>query len=143
MTQKDVFLRAFKINTANPSKNVDLVSRLAQALNNSNSANDRRLNLNTNSEKEDLISSFKIEKQKIYCTMIRANIGNGVRSIAEDLLKQKTFQLSQLSKNELDSIHPRFQLLSRYLRQSAYYQSPAPPHDFLNPSLFELVRVQL
>lgn len=102
MTQKDVFLRAFKINTANPSKNVDLVSRLAQALNNSNSANDRRLNLNTNSEKEDLISSFKIEKQKIYCTMIRANIGNGVRSIAEDLLKQKTFQLSQLSKNELD-----------------------------------------
>lgn len=88
MTQKDVFLRAFKINTANPSKNVDLVSRLAQALNNSNSANDRRLNLNTNSEKEDLISSFKIEKQKIYCTMIRANIGNGVRSIAEDLLKR-------------------------------------------------------
>ena len=54
MTQKDVFLRAFKISTANPGKNVDLVSRLAQALNNSNSANDRRLSLNTNSEKEDL-----------------------------------------------------------------------------------------
>ena len=98
MAQKEVFLRAFRISTDDMYSSGNILKNLIEVLEKSPTVNDRRLPLNTESAKEDLLSCYSISKDRnqLFCTMVRANLGNEVKSITEDLFREKTFPLSKL-----------------------------------------------
>ena len=96
MPQKEVFLRAFKVSCSDLNSEENVSEKLIQALNNSHSVNHRRLSLHAESSKEDLLSCYEIKNGHLFCTMVRANMGNEVKSITEELFKEKTFPLSKL-----------------------------------------------
>lgn len=103
MPQKEVFLRAFEITTPDPAKSLNIYDPLLNKLQESKSVNERRLKLNEESLKEDLLSYFQDDasKKSLFCTMVRANIGNEVRSITEELFKEKSFPLSKLKSKSI------------------------------------------
>lgn len=102
-SSKRITLRAFEIqNTSVTKAYSDLHERLCMKLKNSNSVNDRRMELNkaddTNHE-QDLISHYATSslEQPIFCTLLRASIDNNVQHINAKLFKKKSFTLDEMT----------------------------------------------
>ncbi len=102
-------LRAFSVNNPELDKlESDLVHKLRKALQNSKSANDRRmvLNIEDPNQEEDLLSYFS-EPDEIdvpqFCTMLRLSPGKDVQHINDTLFNKSRFTISDLNNTELDT----------------------------------------
>lgn len=93
--QKNILLHAYDVENADINSDVsDIYDVLFRRLNRDESANDRRMKLNSVSSEEDVISDFAVYENCIFCVLMRISPTEEIATIPDSFFKGKTVQLS-------------------------------------------------
>ncbi|MBD5247770.1 MAG: hypothetical protein HDS54_06370 [Barnesiella sp.] len=99
---RNILLHAYEVENVDLNSDIsDIYDVLYRRLNRDESANDRRMKLNSVSSEEDVISDFSINENGIFCVMMRISPTEEIATIPDSFFKGRTVQLgSSQSKSE-------------------------------------------
>lgn len=123
---KNIVLHAYNVENVDLNSDMpDIFDVLLRRLNRDESANDRRMKLNSVSSEEDVISDFSINKNSIFCVMMRISPTEEIATIPDSFFKGKTVQLGSSQSNS----EPTVTVLNTvyFLVGEKYIVSSLPP----------------
>ena len=123
---KNIVLHAYDVENVDLNSDIpDIFDVLLRRLNRDESANDRRMKLNSVSSEEDVISDFSIKENSIFCVMMRISPTEEVATIPDSFFKGKTVQLGSSQSNS----EPTVTVLNTvyFLVGKKYIVSSIPP----------------
>jgi hypothetical protein len=123
---KNILLHAYDVENVDlNSEESDIYDVLLRRLNRDESANDRRMKLNSVSSEEDVVSDFSINQNSIFCVMMRISPTEEVATIPDSFFKGKTVQLGSSQSNS----EPTVTVLNTvyFLVGKKYIVSSLPP----------------